>query len=121
MRHRYALHLALVFLLLFAQQAGFVHALSHLSGAPVTAQGFQPLPSQALGSQPDSRVPEGNRHAFQACAQCLVVTLADGAIATHAGVLPLATIAARHAAAVVIHSSQTATAAFLARGPPDVA
>lgn len=121
MRQRFALHFFLIFALLFAQQAGFAHALSHLS--PVTAQaGSQLASAEAPLSTPgQTPAPENTRHQFQACAQCLVVTLAGGAVSTHTHILRTLAAAVLNAAEPQAQFNQHTASPFLARAPPVIA
>jgi hypothetical protein len=114
MHKRIFSHLVLIFALLFAQQAGFLHALSHvMSTKAPRAHGFSPR-SQAP-------FPEKAPHRTQVCLQCLAVTLSDGAVDARS---PAATVVAAGVAPIASaepRSAQPAPSPFLARAPPAIA
>jgi hypothetical protein len=114
MRKRFFPHLVLIFFLLFAQQAGFVHALSHLCPA-------ETLRAQELSRKSNAPVPEKAPHRTQACLQCLALTLSDGAVDVWSLANAVAASGAAPAASAVSRPSLTASFAFLARAPPAVA
>jgi hypothetical protein len=116
MRQRVACHLTLIFALLFAQQAGFVHALSHFAQAPAQAS-VAGLNTNAPAQAPE---PENPRHQFQACAQCLAVTLADGAVNSHSHIVAVAAVAPPALIAPRLRITQHTAAPFLARAPPSL-
>jgi hypothetical protein len=114
MHKRIFSHLALIFVLLFAQQAGFLHVLSHVSSTQAPrAHGFSP--------KSQTPFPEKAPHRTQVCLQCLAVTLSDGAVDARSpadvvvaeGVAPLSSAEPG--------SAQPALFPFLARAPPAIA
>jgi hypothetical protein len=114
MHKRIFSHFALIFALLFAQQAGFLHALSHVSstGAP-RAHGFSPK-SQAPS-------PEKAPHRTQVCLQCLAVTLSDGAVDARTPADVVVAAGAAQIASAELQSPQQPSSPFLARAPPAIA
>lgn len=120
MRQRFTLHLLLIFALLFAQQAGFVHALSHLAPASDAQLAAQITSAQAPApTDTPGPAPENTRHQYQACAQCLVVTLAGGAVSSQTHILGvLAAAAGLNVAEPQAQFSQHTSTPFLARAPP---
>ena len=114
MRTRILSHFALIFSLLFAQQAGFLHVLSHVP--PASALRLQD-PSQ----QSSAPSPEKAPHRTQACLQCLALTLSDGAVdARNVADAPAAPGTAPDVAAVPL-SVRASPSPFLARAPPAIA
>jgi hypothetical protein len=113
-RKRLLPHLVLIFFLLLAQQAGFLHALSHLWPA-------EALRAQELSRRSNAPGPEKAPHRTQACVQCLALTLSDGVVDVWIPVDAVGATGAPPAVSLVAGPSRTASFPFLARAPPAVA
>jgi hypothetical protein len=107
-------HLVLIFALLFAQHAGFLHALSHVSSTQAPrAHGFSP--------KPDAPFPEKAPHRTQVCLQCLAITLSDGAVDARSPAAVVVAAGVAPTASAEPRSAQQASSPFFARAPPAIA
>jgi hypothetical protein len=114
MRKRIFPQVVLIFALLFAQQAGFVHALSH--GWPAETPRAQEISRKSNVPAPD-QVP----HRTQVCLQCLAPTLSDGAVNAQNPADVVAASSVAPAGWAPLRWSQPSSFPYLARAPPAIA